>query len=746
VGIGAVVLWALNSLGPGNEWVGVTEDAVSTSALALLWVGLWRRRDWAGRPWVFVAAGLTCWVVGDLVWDGYALAGFVRPDVSLADAFYLAGYPLLALGLYGMARARAGLYLREGLLDGSIFGVAAAIAAWQLLVVPTVAGTHSALTAAVWSAYPLGDVLLIAAAAWLVFTPGRRRIPTMLLLGALCVTFVADVLYSYLPLVSSYNVTQLDWLYPLTYLMIAGAALHPDSTELTTAGPETSHLHPARLVILGASLCAVPAVAITTDTAALTTRIVLLGLSLLLSLAVIVRFALAVRARESAQRALRYQATHDELTGVVNRVLLMDRIGHALERSRHREPLAVMYLDLDRFKPINDTLGHEVGDQLLTEIARRIASTLRPSDTLGRFGGDEFVVVCEATTPELAIGVANRIVEAVSAPLELAALTIQVTSSIGVATSEESAAVDDLIRNADEAMYAAKRRGGNCVEFYDDELREHYRQRRDIEEALKDAIARGELFLHYQPIVRTADGSVAGFEALLRWQRPDGTMIPPSDFIPIAEEIGLINPIGDWVIHQACQQLRAWTLDGIDGPWISVNVSPLQLRHEAARRSLADALAQTGANPNRLVIELTESALVSDENAGTSQLDQIRKLGVRVAIDDFGTGYSGLAYLRTLPVDSIKIDQAFIAEIVTDSAASAVLAAIVHLAHILEFEVIAEGAETVAQVELLRSLDCDYIQGFYYARPVAAAAATAIARAGLIVAAQPVSAAHILRR
>ncbi len=729
----AAALLAVNSVGRDAAWVGPVEDAVSAAAVVALWFGLHARTSWGGRPWVYIALGLTCWVVGDLTWDGYSVAGIVRPDVSFADAFYLVGYPLIALGLYGLARARAGHYLREGILDGSIFGVAAAIAAWQILVVPTAAGTHDAFTAVVWSAYPLGDVLLIAAAAWLVFTPGRRSTPTALLLGAFSATFVLDVLYSYLPLVSSFDLTRLDWLYPVTYVMIAGAALHPNCGELTTAAPRTSRMHPARLVLLGASLAAVPAVAVTTDTGALTTRVVLLGLAMLLTLAVVVRFALAVRARESIQQELTYQATHDELTGVMNRVLVIDRVDHALARSRRDEPLAVMYLDLDRFKPINDTLGHEVGDQLLTRIAHRISATLRPSDTLGRFGGDEFVVLCEDTAPEDALHVADRIVAAVAAPLHLETLTLQVTVSIGVANNGDAfSAVDTLIRNADEAMYAAKRHGGNRVELYDGDLREHYRHRREIEAALKDATLNGELVLYYQPIVRPADNLVVGFEALIRWQRPDGRIIAPKDFIPIAEETGLIIPIGDWVIHEACEQLRQWKREHIDRPWISVNVSPLQLRHDAARRSIVDALSRTGADPGRLMVELTESALVSDEDLNTEQLDHIQNLGVRVAIDDFGTGYSGLAYLRQLPVDAIKIDQTFVAEIVTDPAASAVLAAIVHLAHVLNFEVIAEGAETRAQAELLRELDCDYIQGFYFARPDTAIAATEIARHGLV--------------
>jgi len=413
-------------------------------------------------------------------------------------------------------------------------------------------------------------------------------------------------------------------------------------------------------------------------------------------------------------------------------VLLIDRIGHALARTRTPEPLAVLYLDLDRFKSINDTLGHQVGDQLLVEVARRIGATLRASDTLGRFGGDEFVVLCEDIQPEVVSKVAERIVAAVAMPMPVGTATLHVTVSIGIAVSQgETTEVDTLIRSADAAMYAAKRLGGNRCELYDAVLRDRLRQRREIEEALRSVTLHEELDLHYQPVVRPTDGTVAGFEALLRWERADGTLIAPDEFIPIAEETGLIVPIGDWVIERACDQLRSWQLQGIDDPWISINVSVLQLRHGALLQTVQRALARTGADPARIVIELTESALIGEGEADTLQIDDLRRLGVRIAIDDFGTGYSGLAYLRKLPVDMIKIDQSFVAEIVTDATASSVLFAIVQLAHVLGFEIIAEGAETGSQVDVLRTLDCDYIQGFYYAVPAPPAAADVIARYGL---------------
>jgi diguanylate cyclase (GGDEF)-like protein len=719
IGAGGLLLLAMNAAWPESRWVGLAEDVASALAALGLWIGAGRAVGPGRKAWRLLALAVLLWVAGDFVWDGYTFAGAARPDVSLADLFYLAGYPVLTVGLLQMARDRAGRHIREGLLDGCVFAAAATMAVWQVLVLPTAHSTSSIFTSVVWSSYPLGDVLVIAAVMWVVLTPGRRTEPTYLLLAAVAMTFVVDVLYVYLPTVSTFDVARLDPWYPISYALLAAAALHPARDELSTARAQSpTRMHRARFGLLAASLCTAPIVGILGTSDTWVERLVLIGLSSAVSAAVVLRFAFTVRSRERAQQALAHRATHDELTGVVNRVLLIDRIDHALTRARRQgdDALAVLYLDLDRFKEINDTLGHQAGDALLVDVAQRITSVVRPGDTVGRLGGDEFVVLCENIKIEESIRVAERLLAIVEAPLGRGDAAVRITTSIGIAFSKEGATGDDLISRADAAMYAAKRDGGDRYEVYDETLRTALTQRRDTERALRHALARGELVLFYQPIVRSADGTVAAVEALLRWRRDGGALIPPDQFIGLAEETGLIVSIGEWVIESACAQLAEWSRAGCEMS-ISVNVSAVQLQRSGLEEAVRRALALTGADPSRLILEVTESVLVQDDDRAHTQLTRLRALGLRVAIDDFGTGYSSLAYLQHLPVDIVKIDRTFITALETDDSASAVLAAVIHLAHILGFLVVAEGAETRAQVDELRRLECDEIQGFYFARP-----------------------------
>jgi diguanylate cyclase len=718
IGIAGGALVVSNGLWPDSRWMGLAEDVASAVAALGLWIGAGRATGPGRKAWRLLALAVTLWVVGDFVWDGYAFAGVKRPDVSLADLGYLTGYPLLTLGLLQMARDRAGRHAREGLLDGCVFAAAATMAVWQVLVLPTTHSTSSIVTSLVWSSYPLGDVLIIAAVMWVALTPGRRTAPTHLLMTAVVTMFVVDVLYVYLPTVSTFNVARLDPWFPISYALLAAAALHPARDELATARAHSVlPMHRARFGLLAVSLCTAPVVGILGASDTFVERVVLIVLSSAISAAVIARFAATVRSRERAQQALSHRATHDELTGVVNRVLLIDRIDHALTRaSRHGESLAVLYLDLDGFKRINDTLGHQAGDALLVEVARRITAVVRPADTVGRLGGDEFVVLCENINIDEAARVAERLISTVESPLGTNDAVVRITTSIGIAFSTVGDTGDDLISSADAAMYAAKRDGGDRYEVYDETLRGALTRRRDTERALRHALARDELVLLYQPIVRARDSTVVAVEALLRWRRDGGPLVSPDEFIGLAEETGLIVSFGEWVIESACAQLAEWEQDGCDVS-VSVNVSALQLQHGGLEEAVRRALALTGANPRRLVLEVTESVLVHDDDQAHAQLTRLREIGVRVAIDDFGTGYSSLAYLQHLPVDIVKIDRTFIAALETDESASAVLAAVIQLAHILGFLVVAEGAETRAQVEELRQLECDEIQGFYFARP-----------------------------
>jgi diguanylate cyclase (GGDEF)-like protein len=392
----------------------------------------------------------------------------------------------------------------------------------------------------------------------------------------------------------------------------------------------------------------------------------------------------------------------------------------------------VLYIDLDRFKAVNDTLGHHVGDQILTSVAHRMQTTLRDSDTVARIGGDEFVVLCEAITTVEALRLAERLIAEIANPYLVGGREIHLTASLGIATSSHGEGeVDALVQDADTAMYDIKHQGGNGYQLCDALTRGQYQQRRDFEDALRRASATGELTLHYQPTVRPQDNAVVNFEALVRWERPDGSLVLPGDFIPVAEETGAIVQIGTWVIDQACNQLANWALDGITEPSISINVSAHQFRNQTVVHDLTRALVRTGADPARLTIEITESALLRDQDHVAQQLDQIRRQGVRIAIDDFGTGYSGLSYLHQLPIDIIKIDRTLTSQLDSDPAATVVLAGIIDLAHALGLETIAEGAETEHHVRVLTQLGCDQIQGYYYARPAPQPYADAIARHGL---------------
>ncbi|MFL5843654.1 MAG: putative bifunctional diguanylate cyclase/phosphodiesterase [Solirubrobacteraceae bacterium] len=428
--------------------------------------------------------------------------------------------------------------------------------------------------------------------------------------------------------------------------------------------------------------------------------------------------------RKRVEVELAHQALHDALTGLPNRGLFLDRLAQALTRlGRHSGSLAVLFCDLDRFKVVNDSLGHGAGDMLLVDVARRLEGLLRAGDTAARFGGDEFVILCEDITgAHQAISVAERVSSALAAPFVLGDDEAFVRTSIGIAmaTGQESRP-EALLRDADAAMYRAKEKGGGVYEVFDDDMRARAVKRLEIENALYRAHERGEFLLHYQPQVSMATGAVAGMEALVRWRHPERGLVTPGEFIGSAEETGLIIEIGEWALREACRQLARWTAAGRTGPPLrmSVNLSARQCAHPDLVTIVQTALRESGVDPQAICLEITETAVMADMEASVGVLDQLRALGVSLAIDDFGTGWSSLRALQRFPVDEVKIDKSFVDGVARDPQEAAIVAAVISLSHALGLRTVAEGVESVAQVDRLRTLGCDVAQGYFFWRPTA---------------------------
>ncbi len=427
--------------------------------------------------------------------------------------------------------------------------------------------------------------------------------------------------------------------------------------------------------------------------------------------------------RRRSEEEMRRQALHDPLTGLPNRTLFIDRLALALNQAaRRRTSVAVLFLDLDRFKLINDSLGHGAGDELLGLIAMRLSQALRPGDTVARFGGDEFCVICDdLADPETAIGITQRMIASLEPPFELGASSQFVSASVGIAVaSDPSRSAEDLVGEADAAMYRAKEEGRGGFELFDEVMRGHASERLRVENDLRRALEIGdELVARYQPIVTLDGGEIVGVEALVRWNHPERGLVPPGDFIAVAEESGAILAIGERVLRLACGEVARWNATRAGRPLsVSVNLSPRQVASPAIIATVAAVLDETGLDPAALTLEITEGVLVAESDATAQTLVDLKALGLRLVLDDFGTGYSSLAYLRRFPIDGLKIDRRFIAAMDTSTEDRTIVEAIVKMAAGLQIDVVAEGDETIEQANRLKRLGCLHAQGFYYARPM----------------------------
>jgi diguanylate cyclase (GGDEF)-like protein len=434
------------------------------------------------------------------------------------------------------------------------------------------------------------------------------------------------------------------------------------------------------------------------------------------------RLAVAISSVEREERLYR-QAHYDDLTSLPNRQLFKDRLLHEIARaSRTSEQLALLYIDLDNFKRVNDTLGHGAGDELLQVAARRLDGCTKRSDTVARLGGDEFVVILGALPdPNEAGKAAERILAELAMPVSIREREFQTRASIGIAIYPgDGASPEELLKNADTAMYRAKDDGRGRATFFEANMNERAQERWSLETGLHRALQLRQFILHYQPQFDLTSGVVNGAEALIRWVHPVQGQRPPTQFIPAAEESGLIADIGEWVLNEACEQFQRWQRAGTNVPRISINVSPGQLRHKQFTNQVRDALIRFGVPPWALELEITESVLLAGEQQTTQTLGGLTQLGVGIALDDFGTGYSSLSYLRRFPVDVIKIDRSFVSDIPDNPDACAIARAVVAMAQSLRKATTAEGIETVAQLEFLRSLGCDSGQGYLYSKALPA--------------------------
>ncbi len=630
--------------------------------------------------------------------------------------------------LVAIVRLRHGRHFWSLIGDATIVAIGAWLVSWVTMIRPAIDNSREAAVTTVVHglAQPLG-VVMIFLLVMLLLADTFRTAAVWLIIASSALMLAGDLGYSAM---AAGHLTGGGRLYDLLHVgsfLLAGALfLHPGVRSLHETIPIGPTRGPAGRIFLTSISMIVPAIILAgVPTVSTSDRIVRFVSAISMIAAVSSRIYEAVRSNASAQERLLTNAQHDMLTGLPNRQLVHEQITAALHDAwRSGSRPAVLFIDIDRFKIINDSLGHSAGDETLRVIARRLRATLPDEVVLGRSSGDEFIAIGAAVrTPAEAMELAGRVLSAFREPLRTpTAGDMHISASVGVALPEPGGRpnADELLRNADTAMYKAKDSGRNCAALFDESMYQRVAQRLRRESGLHRALERREIALAYQPIVDLGCGELVGFEALMRWRLPDGTMVPPTEFIPIAEETGLILGLGSWALLEALTQLRQWIDTDVcpASATMSVNVSPRQLRDPAFSSVVREALRRSGVAADQLWLEVTESVMITDPEQASEMFHRLRQTGAHLSMDDFGTGYSSLSLLRRYPLQRIKIDQSFVASVADDDNARSLVRTILAMAESLGLDAVAEGVENVEQFRALRELGCQWAQGYLFSRPV----------------------------
>jgi diguanylate cyclase (GGDEF)-like protein len=727
----------------GPSWLnsGPVYNLIGGSSIAALLLGARWNSPERRLPWLLFALGQALFVIGDILTYNYRrLFDATLPSPSIADPVHLAFYPLLIAGLVLLVRQRNHARDRAGLIDAFIITVALASLSWVYLMEPYAENASlSLLTKLTSIAYPVMDVLILAVVARAAAASHRREAAFTLLFFGTVALLLTDAIHGYRLLHGGYATGGiLDAGRAGFYALLGAAALHPSVRLSPQPAPAPDgRLTRARLALLScASLTALLVIVVREALGEPLDIYVLVAASGIMFALVIARMVGIVHRNEDASRReaelraelfqteLEHTAFHDGLTGLPNRALFHNRVEHALAgRRRDRLPVAVLFLDLDDFKNVNDSLGHAAGDEVLREVARRLQDCMRPVDTTARLGGDEFAILLHDAESELhSIEIAQRAISALELAVPLNGREITIAVSIGIAFSYQGMVsahdAEELLRNADAAMYMAKESGKGGYRVFQPEMHAKALARLELKTDLQRALDAGEFTLRYQPIMDLARGDIGGMEALMRWEHPVRGTVSPADFVPLLEDTGLIVPAGHHILLEACRWAAHMQRECPRTPPLSmaVNVSAFQLQRPEFVDEVRHALTETDIPSSSLTLELTESVMMQDMELSLLRLAALRALGVRLAIDDFGTGYSSLTYVRKFPVDILKIDRSFLAD--PNPEVAELTAAIAQLARIFKLQAVAEGIEDAEQLQRVRAMRCDYGQGFYFAKPL----------------------------